>query len=443
MTTAALSTDAARPLRLASLLAVLGIVYGDIGTSPLYALKASLAHFTATGTHELEIMGVLSLMFWALVLTVTLKYVLLIMRADNNGEGGILALMALAQRGTKAVRIRQMLGLLGISGACLFFGDGVITPAISVLSAVEGLQVVYPQFHYVVVPISIAVIVALFAVQIKGTGQIGRVFGPIMAVWFGSLAALGIAQIAQNPTVLTAVSPHYAFQLCQAHGWLAFVTLGSVVLAVTGAEALYADMGHFGAQPIRIAWLWFVLPALVLNYFGQGALVLRSPSALENPFYLLAPGLAAAAARVPVDGGDRDRQPGDDLRRLLHGADVHADVVPAAPDGAAHQPHRGGSDLFAADQLGAAGRRADPGAVVPQQRRAGGGVRHRGDRDVPVHELPGHGRVPAPVRLVAGAGGVRVRVLPDHRRHVLHLEPAEGPRRRLGAARARAGAWSR
>jgi KUP system potassium uptake protein len=290
VTTAVLPAAVARrPVRLASLLAVLGVVYGDIGTSPLYALKASLTHFTSTGTHALEIMGVLSLMFWSILLTVTVKYVLLIMRADNNGEGGILALMALAQRGTQGVRMRHILGLLGIGGACLFFGDGVITPAISVLSAVEGLQVVYPQFHYVVVPISIVVIVALFAVQAQGTGQIGRVFGPVMAVWFTSLAALGIAQMARNPAVLAALSPHYGLQLCLAHGWLAFVTLGSVVLSVTGAEALYADMGHFGRQPIKLAWLWFVLPSLVLNYFGQGALVLRDPAALENPFYLLAP----------------------------------------------------------------------------------------------------------------------------------------------------------
>ena len=285
-------------MRLASLLAVLGVVYGDIGTSPLYALKASLTHFTTTGTGTAaaEIMGVLSLMFWSLVLTVTVKYVLLIMRADNNGEGGILALMALAQRGTTGTRMRQILGLLGIGGACLFFGDGVITPAISVLSAVEGLQIVYPQFHYVVIPISIIVIVALFAVQAHGTAQIGRVFGPVMALWFACLAALGIAQMARNPSVLAALSPHYGVQLFLTHGWLAFVTLGSVVLSVTGAEALYADMGHFGRQPIRLAWLWFVLPSLVLNYFGQGALVLRDPAALENPFYLLAPDMA----RLPL-----------------------------------------------------------------------------------------------------------------------------------------------
>ncbi len=236
-------------------------------------------------------MGVLSFVFWALILTVTVKYVLLIMRADNNGEGGILALMAVAQRDTRGVRMRNFLALLGIGGACLFFGDGVITPAISVLSAVEGLEVVYPEFNRVVVPISVIVIVLLFAVQARGTAQIGRVFGPVMAVWFAVIAALGAIQVVQNPGVLRAISPGYAYHLVAAHPWLAFVTLGAVVLSVTGAEALYADMGHFGRQPIKLAWLSFVLPSLLLNYFGQGALVLRDPAALENPFYLLAPEL--------------------------------------------------------------------------------------------------------------------------------------------------------
>ncbi len=289
MSTAVLATPVIKPVRFASLLGVLGVVYGDIGTSPLYALKASLAEFTTTGTHALEIMGVLSLMFYALILTVTIKYVLLILRADNNGEGGILALMALAQRGTTGIRSRHVLGIVGIAGACLFFGDGIITPAISVLSAVEGLQVVYPQFHYVVVPISIVVIVILFAVQVRGTAEIGRVFGPVMCVWFVVLAAFGTYQIAQYPQVLRALSPYYGVHFIMAHKWLAFVDLGAIVLTVTGAEALYADMGHFGREPIRLAWLYFVLPALLLNYFGQGALVLRDPSALENPFYLLAP----------------------------------------------------------------------------------------------------------------------------------------------------------
>ncbi len=296
MSTAVTSPHVAKPVRWASLLGVLGVVYGDIGTSPLYALKASLAEFTSTGTHALEIMGVLSLMFYALVLTVTVKYVLLILRADNNGEGGILALMALAQRGTKGARTRHWLGLVGIAGACLFFGDGIITPAISVLSAVEGLQVVYPQFHAVVVPISVVVICILFAVQTRGTGQIGRVFGPVMCVWFVMLAAFGLYQIAQYPEVLRALSPQYALRFITAHKWMAFVDLGAIVLTVTGAEALYADMGHFGREPIKLAWLYFVLPALLLNYFGQGALVLRDPSALENPFYLMAP----SVIRLPL-----------------------------------------------------------------------------------------------------------------------------------------------
>ncbi len=296
MSTAILSSQAAKPVRLASLLGVLGVVYGDIGTSPLYAFKASLAEFTATGTHALEIMGVLSLMFYALILTVTIKYVLLILRADNNGEGGILALMALAQRGTKGARVRHWLGLVGIAGACLFFGDGIITPAISVLSAVEGLQVVYPQFHAVVVPISVVVICVLFAVQSRGTGQIGKVFGPVMCVWFVMLAGFGLYQIMEYPQVLGALSPHYAIKFVLAHKWMAFVDLGAIVLTVTGAEALYADMGHFGREPIKLAWLYFVLPALLLNYFGQGALVLRDPSALENPFYLMAP----SVIRLPL-----------------------------------------------------------------------------------------------------------------------------------------------
>ena len=288
-TSGALEHSVERPLRASAILGVLGIVYGDIGTSPLYALKTSVAHFSATGIGPAEILGVLSLIFWSLILVVTVKYVLLVMRADNNGEGGVLALMALAQRSTSGRRMHAFLGLVGVGGACLFFGDGVITPAISVLSAVEGLVIVSPQLKQFVLPLSIVIIVALFAVQVKGTTSIGRLFGPIMAVWFIVLAALGLMQVVQNPSVLQALSPHYAAAFCLNYGWLAFVTLGSVVLAVTGAEALYADMGHFGAKPIRLAWVGFVLPCLMLNYLGQGALVMADPAAIENPFYLLAP----------------------------------------------------------------------------------------------------------------------------------------------------------
>lgn len=273
----------------ALMLGVLGVVYGDIGTSPLYAFKTSLSYFRDRAVSPVEVLGILSLIFWSLILIVTVKYVLLVMRADNKGEGGILALMALAQRVAVGRRVRHFLGLVGIAGACLFFGDGVITPAISVLSAVEGLEVSAPALQEYVLPISALVIVVLFAVQWRGTGSVGRVFGPVMAVWFVCIGLLGAAEIARHPFVLLAVSPTYAVALCLHYGVLAFLVLGSVVLAVTGAEALYADMGHFGAPAIRIVWLAAVLPSLVLNYFGQGALMISDPSAAANPFYLLAP----------------------------------------------------------------------------------------------------------------------------------------------------------
>ena len=277
------------PLKAGALLAVLGIVYGDIGTSPLYAFKASLDHFARQGVAEFEILGILSLIFWSLVLVVTIKYVFLVMSADNKGEGGILALMALAQRAASDSRGKAALALIGIIGACLFFGDGIITPAVSVLSAVEGLEVSAPNLQPYVVPISCAIIVGLFAVQYRGTGRVGQIFGPVMAIWFLVIGIMGARQVVLQPHVLLAISPHYLVLFCMRHGWLAFVALGSVVLAVTGAEALYADMGHFGASPIRWAWNLFVLPCLVLNYFGQGALILETPSAIANPFFLMAP----------------------------------------------------------------------------------------------------------------------------------------------------------
>ena len=274
---------------LGMLMAVLGIVYGDIGTSPLYAFKASLQLFDAKATTPTEILGVLSLIFWSLIIIVTLKYVFLVMRADNRGEGGILALMALAQRVSVGRTVKSAIAMVGIAGACLFFGDGVITPAISVLSAVEGLEVSAPELKFYVLPISIAVIVALFAFQYHGTGGVGRVFGPVMVVWFFIIGLTGLAEIVPHPSVLLAISPTYALELCIQYKGLAFFVLGAIVLCVTGAEALYADMGHFGAKPIRITWLAFVLPCLILNYFGQGALMIRDPSAIQNPFFLLGP----------------------------------------------------------------------------------------------------------------------------------------------------------
>ena len=285
----AAAEDARHPPQWGMLLAVLGVVYGDIGTSPLYAFKSSLILFRGIRVSDVEIMGILSLIFWALILIVTVKYVLLVMRADNRGEGGILALMALAQRVCVSPWMRGMVALVGIAGACLFFGDGVITPAISVLSAVEGLEISSPDLKDFVLPISVVVIVLLFAVQSRGTGSVGRVFGPIMAVWFVVIGALGAAQIAVHPYVLLALSPWYALKLVLIYKGMAFFVLGAVVLCVTGAEALYADMGHFGVTPIRRSWTFFVLPTLVLNYFGQGAAVISDPAALHNPFFLLAP----------------------------------------------------------------------------------------------------------------------------------------------------------
>jgi KUP system potassium uptake protein len=277
------------PLDVAALLGVLGIVYGDIGTSPLYAFKAAMALFGRADVTATEIMGILSMIFWSLVLIVTVKYVILVMQADNKGEGGILALMVLAQRVCAGPKARAALGLVGLAGACLFFGDGVITPAISVLSAVEGLEVAAPQLQTYVLPISIVVIIGLFAMQWRGTGSVGRIFGPVMAVWFLAIGVLGAAEIAKHPAILFSISPTYAVAICLKYKALAFVVLGAVVLCVTGAEALYADMGHFGATPIRVVWSAFVLPSLVLNYFGQGALVLSRPETADNPFFLLGP----------------------------------------------------------------------------------------------------------------------------------------------------------
>ena len=282
------ATDRSAP-SLALILGVLGVVYGDIGTSPLYAMRAAVGHFEDGGVEAWEILGLLSLIIWSLILTVTVKYVVFILRADNRGEGGVLALMALAQRSVENARLRWALALIGIAGACLFFGDGIITPAISVLSAVEGLKVVSPHLEKAVLPISVVILVALFLVQYRGTAKMGAVFGPICAAWFLVLGVLGLWEVLHNPGVLAAISPHWAITFCLHYKFAAFIAFGSVVLAVTGAEALYADMGHFGRRPIRWAWVVIVLPSLVLNYLGQGALLLRDPASLENPFFLLAP----------------------------------------------------------------------------------------------------------------------------------------------------------
>ncbi len=273
-------------------LGAVGVVYGDIGTSPLYAFKEVFASGRVPVNPD-NVLGILSLFFWTLTIIVSLKYVVLIMRADNHGEGGLMALLALASQSVQdRPRLRQGLLVCGVFGVALFFGDGVITPAISVLSAVEGLEVVTPAAKPYVLPISFAVLLLLFMAQRRGTAQLGRFFGPIMVFWFVAIGLMGLLPILHNPAVLKAVSPYYALRFGVAHYQLAFITLGAVFLCVTGAEALYADMGHFGKSPIRVAWFSLVMPSLLLNYFGQGALVLANPAAVENPFFLMMPGWA-------------------------------------------------------------------------------------------------------------------------------------------------------
>jgi KUP system potassium uptake protein len=275
----------------------MGVVYGDIGTSPLYALRTAFTgQFGLSVSHE-NVLGILSAFVWALLIVVTLKYITLIMRADNHGEGGILALTALVSRGIEnRATMRWWLVGLGIFGAAMFYGDGMITPAVTVLGAVEGLGVIAPALHPFIVPVSIVILVLLFAVQRGGTAKLGAVFGPVMLLWFLTLGVLGAFEIMRGPAVLVALDPMYAVRFVIDNTAVAFVAFGAVVLAVTGVEALYADMGHFGKSPIRRAWLFFVMPALLLNYFGQGALILEDPAAIQNPFYLLAP----EWARVPL-----------------------------------------------------------------------------------------------------------------------------------------------
>jgi KUP system potassium uptake protein len=271
-------------------LAALGVVYGDIGTSPLYTMKEVFA-----GNHPIplttgSVLGILSLIVWSLIVVVSIKYVIFIMRADNRGEGGIMALIALALQDAKGNPKRERaIVLVGLLGAGMFYGDGIVTPAISVLSALEGLEVATPAFKPLIIPLTLFVLFGLFYFQRRGTASVGALFGPIMVLWFATLAALGLYNLAANPGVLNALNPVYGLEFLFEHRSIAIVAMGAVVLSVTGAEALYADMGHFGRQPIRLAWFGFVLPALVLNYFGQGALILADPETVQNPFYHMAP----------------------------------------------------------------------------------------------------------------------------------------------------------
>ena len=281
------AATATRGGTLALSLGALGVVFGDIGTSPLYAFRESLSGENEVAVTDVNVLGVLSLMFWSLIVVITIKYLLIVMRADNEGEGGILALAALVA-GPK--RRRRNLVLLGLFGTALLYGDGMITPAISVLSAVEGVEVAAPSVHRLVLPIVCVILIGLFAIQHRGTEIVGRFFGPVMVVWFVTLAGMGILEIATEPSVFRALDPTRAARFFADNGGRGFLVLGSVFLVVTGGEALYADMGHFGRRPIQYGWFAFVLPALTLNYLGQGALLLQNPEAIENPFFLLAPG---------------------------------------------------------------------------------------------------------------------------------------------------------
>ena len=277
-------------------LGAIGVVFGDIGTSPLYAMKEVFVGHHPLAVDKLHIFGTVCLMFWSLVVIVTIKYVALILRADNKGEGGSLALLALIQRSTGGGRWGTSLVMLGIAATALFLGDAIITPAVSVLSAVEGLETVNSGFTPFVIPIAIVILIGLFMIQSRGTDAVGRLFGPIMLVYFAVIAALGVIQIIQHPTVLYALNPIWAVRFVANNPPLAFLALGSVVLCVTGAEALYADMGHFGRRPITLAWLWLVFPALIANYLGQGALLFSNPAAAENPFYYM----AGESLRLPL-----------------------------------------------------------------------------------------------------------------------------------------------
>ncbi|AVA33456.1 KUP system potassium uptake protein [Cupriavidus metallidurans] len=285
------------PSSRALVVGAIGVVFGDIGTSPLYSLKECFSPEHGIPFSPDAVLGIISMLFWAFVIVVSLKYVMFVMRADNNGEGGILALMALALR-TAAPRSRmaKLIMMFGIFGACMFYGDAVITPAISVLSAVEGLEIAAPGLSHFVIPITLLILALLFFIQRSGTHVVGKLFGPIMVVWFLALGALGLIHLVQAPGIVKAINPVYAVSFLHDHSLQAFIVLGSVFLVLTGAEALYADMGHFGAKPIRTAWFVLVMPCLILNYFGQGAMLLGNPDAIENPFYLMVP----SALQLPM-----------------------------------------------------------------------------------------------------------------------------------------------
>ena len=422
-------------------LGALGVVFGDIGTSPLYALQTVFtADHHAVHATAGDVYGVISLVFWSITMVVSVKYVTFIMRADNDGEGGIMALTALVQRAqVNSAMAKLLLVTLGILGASLFYGDGAITPAISVLSAVEGVKVAVPSLHSIVLPITVAVLTGLFAIQRYGTKLVGNLFGPVMALWFGVLALTGIVEIAQHPAVLRALSPTYGAKFMFAHGHVAFIALGSVVLAVTGAEALYADMGHFGRSPIRRAWFWLVFPALTLEYLAQGSEILRSPKSVSNPFFLLMPAWAqipmvllatvatVIASQAVISGAFS----------VTHQA-VQLGFLPRLT--IRHTSRREVGQVYApGDQRRAVrDRRGDR-----RRLRLLGGARLRLRRRRHRHVHPQHDPVPrrreAAVAPLVAADRARRARLPEHRGDVLRGQPDEGRARRLAAAGDRRG----
>src|SRR5215831_9361447 len=371
------------PSRGGLVLAALGVVFGDIGTSPVYTFRECFNPEHGLALTQANVLGVLSCLIWALVLVVAVKYVLLIMRADNQGEGGIFALLALALWGAPGKHLPWVLTMLGLAGASLFYGDSMITPAISVLSAVEGLEVAIPGLKPFVLPVTMLVLLGLFVVQKRGTERVGRYFGPVMALWFAVLGILGLIQIGTFPQVVTAISPLHALDFFIAHPAVSIVVLGAVALAITGGEALYADMGHFGRFPIRTAWFSVVMPALVFNYLGQGALVLADKSAIENPFFRLASDWAilplvvlATAATVIAS------------QAVISGAFADKASDAARPDDAARRAANLGAyirpDLHPAAQLAASHRRIGAGPRLPKLERARCGLRlcrYRDDGD--------------------------------------------------------------
>ena len=395
-------------LRVGIVVGALGVVFGDIGTSPIYTIQTV---FNPGDPHPVPISadnvyGVVSTIFWSVMIIVTLTYIMLVMRADNNGEGGIMALITLLRRwtGQRGRRTAMLLAGLGLFGASLFFGDSMITPAISVLSAVEGLKVIEPDFEDFIVPITAVIIVALFSVQRHGTAAVGRFFGPVMIAWFVAIGACGVNGIVDNPEILKALSPTYALTFLAGHFHIAFFSLAAIVLSVTGAEALYADMGHFGRKAITYGWLGLVLPACTLSYFGQGALVLADEVHGERAVLLAHPGVGADSDGAAGDGGDGHRVAGGDHRGVLGGVAGGSTRLPAAAADPTHLGVDDRPDLRAVDQRVADGGGADPRLRVPQLGRAGVRVRHGGDGNDHHHHHAVPLLRPHPVAMAAVGG---------------------------------------